>query len=217
MGLMSSLYTGVAGVNANSQTLQVVGDNISNVNTAGFKSARVNFQDMLSDMVNGGTGPAQVGRGAKVQNIEQIFSNGSLQSTGKATDMAISGNGFFVVQGDLNGTEGRFYTRAGQFNISSDGYLVNPLNLRVQGYTTDSNGNLTSSVDDINVTASTLRPNETNLVEIVANLDARTTSPIAIPNASDMETEPGQKSNFATTISVYDSRGGNHQLEVHFV
>ena len=138
--MMRSLYAGVSGLQNHQTRMDVIGNNISNVNTTGFKKGRVNFQDMLSQSMSGaarptetkgGVNPKQVGLGMMVASIDTIHTQGSLQTTGNNMDMAISGNGFFILKdGDKS-----FYTRAGAFNLDKDGTLVNPgTGLRVQGW-----------------------------------------------------------------------------------
>jgi flagellar hook protein FlgE len=117
-------------LNTNSDGLSVVGDNIANVNTVGFKEARANFQDMLAQTVHGGAGLSQIGRGSMLANVEQIFSQGALINTGSVTDLAVTGDGFFVVNGTVNGVAGDYYTRAGQFHIDADGYYERRLKCR---------------------------------------------------------------------------------------
>ena len=138
--MMRSLYAGVSGLQNHQTRMDVIGNNISNVNTYGFKRGRVDFQDMISQQLGGasrpneevgGVNPKEVGLGMSVAAIDTIFTQGNLQSTGVSTDIAIQGNGFFVMK---NGDE-TFYTRAGVFGVDSEGTLVNPSNgLRVQGW-----------------------------------------------------------------------------------
>ena len=128
---MRSLWAGVAGLQNHQTRMDVLGNNISNVNTNGFKKGRVTFQDMLSQTLAGaakptdevgGVNPQQVGLGMMVATIDTIHTQGALQSTGVMTDVAIQGNGFFVVRG----VDGLSYTRAGNFSLDSEGKLVTP-------------------------------------------------------------------------------------------
>ena len=138
--MMRSLYAGVSGLQNHQTRMDVIGNNISNVNTTGFKRGRVNFQDMISQQIAGaarpqeevgGVNPKEVGLGMSVASIDTVFTQGNLQSTGIGTDVAIQGNGFFVMK---NGDQ-TFYTRAGVFGVDANGTLVNPANgLRVQGW-----------------------------------------------------------------------------------
>ncbi len=138
--MMRSLYSGVSGMQNHQTRMDVIGNNISNVNTTGFKKGRVNFQDMLSQGINGaskpdenkgGVNPKQVGLGMAVASIDTIFTQGSAQTTGNKFDLAIQGEGFFMLkEGDKS-----FYTRAGVFGLDKDGTLVNPgTGLKVQGW-----------------------------------------------------------------------------------
>ena len=141
--MMRSLYSGVSGLQNHQTRMDVIGNNISNVNTTGFKRGRVQFQDMISQQMSGaarpneevgGVNPKEVGLGMTVASIDNIFTQGNLQSTGVSTDLAIQGNGFFILK---NGEES-FYTRNGAFSLDMNGTLVNPANgMRVQGWMAD--------------------------------------------------------------------------------
>ncbi|MEX2672955.1 MAG: flagellar hook-basal body complex protein [Phycisphaeraceae bacterium] len=146
MGLTTALYTGRTGLTANSSMLAVTGNNIANVNTTAFKASRAEFETLISQTLSsgspptgdrGGSNPAQVGLGTRLANSRD-FSNGALQPTGQSTDMAIEGNGFFIVNA---GGEHR-YTRAGNFTLDRDFNLVNPNGALVQGYGIDDNFNV---------------------------------------------------------------------------
>jgi flagellar hook protein FlgE len=144
--MMRSLYAGVQGLRAHQVRMDVIGNNIANVNTTGFKASRVNFADMYSQTMagagapstaRGGTNPKQVGLGVGIASIDTIMADGSLQLTGKTTDLAVSGNGFFVLR---DGSR-YLYTRAGNFDFDSKGYLVNPATgQRLQGWMPDASG-----------------------------------------------------------------------------
>lgn len=130
--MIRSLYSGISGMRNHQIRMDVVGNNIANVNTTGFKAGRVNFQDALSQTIRSGgdgTNPAQVGSGMSVGSISNNFSQGPKQSTGRTLDMAIDGNGFFVVKDSANN---EYYTREGIFFMDDEGYLVNGDGLRVQ-------------------------------------------------------------------------------------
>src|SRR5882757_9002298 len=126
MSLISSMYTGATGLEANSTDLSVIGDNIANANTVGFKASRAAFADaMAQQMIGSGAGLSQVGLGVQLESVQKIITQGALSNTGLATDLAIQGNGYFVVSGAHSGNDGQFYTRAGQFTIDNTGTLVN--------------------------------------------------------------------------------------------
>ena len=133
MSLTSSLFSGVSGLASLGSSMTVIGDNIANVNTIGFKSSRTTFQDLLSQTVATNTGTAQVGRGSAVGTISGQFSQGSFESTESPTDLAIGGEGFFIVR-DPNMEDLNYYTRAGEFRFDKDGNFTNPGGAIVQGW-----------------------------------------------------------------------------------
>ncbi len=155
--MMRSLFSGVSGLKNHQTRMDVIGNNISNVNTTGFKSSRVTFTDMLSQTLTGasspqenigGTNPKQIGLGSSVAAVDVLFTNGSVQSTGKNTDLCLSGNGLFVVK-DSSGT---YYTRNGAFEFDAEGNYVLPGNgMFVQGWMAD-NGSLNTSNETTNIT-----------------------------------------------------------------
>ncbi len=133
MPLLQSLSSGVSAMQQFQQELDVIGNNIANVTTAGYKSADVQFADALSQTMQGGgaTGAMQIGTGVTTDSIANRFTQGAINSTGRNTDLAISGNGFFLVRNST--TNAQFATRAGNFDVDTSGYLVSN-GLRVQGY-----------------------------------------------------------------------------------
>lgn len=172
--MQSSLYAGISGLNANMQKLSVIGNNIANVNTVGFKSSRVTFGDVLSQTLSGGSGTNQVGLGVEMTSVQKQFSQGAFETTSSSLDLAISGNGFFMVKdATLNAN---YYSRAGQFQADKDGYIVNPEGLRLQGYLANSSGVLQNTVSDLQLSTKTISPNASTSVGIDANLDSN--SPI---------------------------------------
>lgn len=218
--MMRSLFSGVSGLKNHQTRMDVIGNNISNVNTYGFKASRVTFQDMLSQTISGaakpeetvgGVNPKQVGLGMTVASIDKIFTQGSLQTTGVQTDLAISGDGFFI----LNKGEKDFYTRAGTFSIDKDGTLVNPANgLKVQGWTAerDPNGNMVvnnqATPGDISIPIYGKEPaRETSFVRYKCNLDSR--KEIVPPDATSQVI---QKNSVITNIDIYDTQGNPHRL-----
>jgi len=126
MSITSAMFTGVSGLKNNGEAMNVIGNNISNVNTTGFKGARTLFSDMLSSKI---ADDSQVGRGCQIQKVDNVFSQGSLETTELVTDLAIQGDTFFTV---INpSTSEKFYTRAGAFHTDNSGYLLNPDGYRV--------------------------------------------------------------------------------------
>jgi flagellar hook protein FlgE len=125
MSLTSGLFSGISGLSALGNSMTVIGDNIANVNTVGFKESRVTFQDVLSQTVATTAGSAQVGRGTSLAEISSSFAQGSFESTNSSTDLAIGGSGFFIVR-DPGSANNEFYSRAGEFRFDKDGNFVNP-------------------------------------------------------------------------------------------
>jgi flagellar hook protein FlgE len=213
MSILTTLYQGVSGLNSNSARLEVTGNNIANVNTVGFKASRVNFEEVLGRTVIGGSGHGQIGSGSAVSNIEQIFSQGSFVGTGVATDLAVAGEGFFVVNGDVGGTNSNFYSRAGQFNLDKEGFMTTGSGLRLQGFATDGNGEVTDKMGDLQIPIATLEPNATSAIDLAVGLDSAT--PVNGAPAFD-PADPSGTSDYKSTVTIYDSLGAPHSVDVHF-
>jgi flagellar hook protein FlgE len=209
MSLLTALSAGTTGLETSSLELSVVGDNISNANTIGFKSGRAAFEDALTQTVVGGTG--EIGLGSRLQSVQKILTQGALNSTGNATDLALQGNGFFVVSGNHNGQTANFFTRAGQFTVDKDGYLVNLGGLRVQGFPADPTGAVTAQPGDLLVGTASAQPRASGDVTVKANLQ----SDAALVPAWD-PANPSTTSNFSTSLTVYDSLGSAHGVQVFF-
>jgi flagellar hook protein FlgE len=148
--MLRSLFSGISGLRAHQQMMDVTGNNIANVNTTGYKSSQTVFQDTLSQMVNaagapqnqsGGTNPAQVGLGVRLASINANFGQGAAQTTGKSSDMMIQGDGFFVVK---SGGES-LYSRAGSFTFDANGSLTTPTGQIVQGWGADGDGEVNTA------------------------------------------------------------------------
>jgi flagellar hook protein FlgE len=208
MSIMKTLYTGVSGLTANGKALGVVGDNIANVNTTGYKAERAIFSDLLGRSMMAVNLP---GSGVQMSKITRTFAQGTLLTTDSATDLAINGRGFFIVNGTMNGQSGNFYTRAGAFTLDTSGNLVNPNGMVLQGYLTDSTGALDNQLTDLQIASSVLPPNATTTSDLAANLDSTETVPLAFDT-----TAPGTTSNFSTAVTVYDSLGNSHRVDVYF-
>ncbi|RPJ70705.1 MAG: flagellar hook-basal body complex protein, partial [Desulfobacteraceae bacterium] len=137
--MIASLYAGISGLSANATAMTVIGDNIANVNTTAFKGNRSHFANILSTSLGGQSATGNVGRGVEFWGVNAQWTQGSIENSSSATDLAINGKGFFIVQ---DGTGSDFYTRAGNFQFDKNGYLVNPDGMQLQGYQIDSAGNL---------------------------------------------------------------------------
>ena len=171
--MQSSLYTGISGLNANMSNLSVIGNNISNVNTVGFKGSRVTFGDVLSQTLTGGSGTNQVGLGVSTGSIQKVFNQGAFETTGNALDLAINGNGFYMVADPT--LNANYYTRAGQFSTDKDGYVINPEGMRLQGYMANATGALQNTVQDLQLSTRTITPSATSSAALNANLDSNAT------------------------------------------
>ncbi|MCQ2613996.1 MAG: flagellar hook protein FlgE [Treponemataceae bacterium] len=221
--MMRSLYAGVSGMQNHQTRMDVIGNNVSNVNTTGFKRGRVNFQDMISQQTAGaasptdelgGVNPKEVGLGVSVASIDTVFTQGNLQSTGITTDIAIQGNGFFVMKSG----EESFYTRAGTFGVDENGTLVNPANgMRVQGWMAQElNGemviNTAGTAEDLTIPVGQKDPaRATTNVDFACNLNKNT--PVLGENATESEIA---KATWGTETKIYDSFGNEHMLSVSF-
>ncbi len=139
--MIASLYAGISGLSANATAMTVIGDNIANVNTTAFKSNRSHFANILSTSLGGQSSTGNVGRGVEFWGVNAQWTQGSIENSSSATDLAINGKGFFIVQ---DGSGSNFYSRAGNFQFDKNGYLVNPDGMRLQGYQVDSGGNIGS-------------------------------------------------------------------------
>ena len=168
MGILGALFAGVSGLDVYSSSIEVIGNNIANTNTAGFKGSRAEFSDILSASLSGTVSGDQIGRGVQLASVSTQFSQGSFESTASGTDLAIDGNGVFIVKN----SDGTFYSRAGQFNIKNAGLLVKSRGDRVQGFALDVTGNPSGAVGDLDLTVTNAPPKKTSDVSFVANLDA---------------------------------------------
>lgn len=221
--MMRSLYAGVSGLQNHQTRMDVIGNNVANVNTYGFKRARVNFQDMISQQMGGparpteelgGVNPKEVGLGMMIASIDNIFTQGNLQSTGVSTDIAIEGNGFFV----LKDGEQLYYTRNGDFSLDKNGTFVNPANgMRVQGWMAQNiNGQeiitTAATPTDLVIPVGSKDPaHATENVAFRCNLDKNTPLIPENPNAEDIV-----KGTWGTEQEIYDSFGNKHLLSVSF-
>jgi flagellar hook protein FlgE len=192
----SSLFAGVSGLNASSRQMDVIGNNIANINTVGFKAGVAVFGDILSQSIAGGSGAMQIGRGVGVSAVPTLFGQGSFASTQSATDLAIDGDGFFMVN-DADGAT--YYTRAGMFTMDKNEYLVDVNGYRVQGYIYE-DGVSTNVIGDISLGGVQSDPVATTRVSIGANLNA----------------EAATDEIFVSALTVYDSLGAEHTLTLTF-
>ena len=146
MSLIGSLFAGVTGLSSNSQAMEIIGDNIANVNTVGFKQSRGVFSDTFSNILSNGSSFSQVGRGATLNGVIQSFSQGSLEASPNALDLAIDGSGFFIV----NNGNGNYYTRNGQLRMNQNGVVQAITGETLQGYEI-TNSVTSSSLTDVDL------------------------------------------------------------------
>ena len=199
--MIGSLFAGMVGLNVNSTSMTVLGDNIANVNTTAFKSNRSSFANILASSLAGSVS-SDVGRGVQFQGTTPMWTQGTIENTNNPTDMAINGSGFFVLQ---DGGGANFYTRAGEFYFDRDGNLVNLGGLFVQGYEvtgTNPDGTLIlGAVTNINASAQgSSPPVATDTLSVDVNLDSDTAT----------------LGTYATTTTVYDSLGNAIPLTMTF-
>ena len=200
MGIMSGLFSGISGLNANGSAMSVIGDNIANIASPAFKTSRVSFANVLSQSLSGGSSSSQVGNGVALSTISSLWGQGSFETTGNPTDLAINGKGFFVVADQ----SGRYYTRAGQFDFTHDGNMVNPEGLVVQGWMANSSGVIptTASSQDISISSVSSAPRATPSFNLGVNLDADADG--SVPDT------------YSTSFTIYDSLGSTHTATLNF-
>jgi len=200
---------GLSGLNAASKSLDVIGNNVANANTVGFKESQAQFADVYANSLTG-AGASQVGIGTKVAQVAQQFSQGNITASSNPLDVAINGGGFFRMSN--NGTIA--YARNGQFQLDKAGYIVNATGSRLTGYGVNASGVLaTGAPTDLNINTADLTPNTTTKVKALLNLDSGSTVPVTTPfNMADPATY-----NNSTAVSVYDSLGNAHTLQTFYV
>ena len=212
MGVETALYSGVSGLSATSNAMNVIGNNLANSQTTGFKANRSLFSDILASQVASASGTSQVGRGVSLATVDTVFEQGSFKGTGVSTDMAIDGDGFFMVSHPNQ--EGTKYTRDGSFRFDDEGNLVNAMGYRVQGYSIDENGNVGGELNDIHTDLSgSIEPSATTEASFSTNLNQD--AEILNGGAFDIE-NPNASSNFSASVNVYDSLGAAHPATVYF-
>ncbi|MZH03443.1 MAG: flagellar hook-basal body complex protein [Nitrospinae bacterium] len=197
MSLISSLFTGVTGLSGNSEAMGVIGDNISNVNTVGFKGSKAVFSDIFSTILTNGSTTSQLGRGSQLQGTIQEFSQGSFESSSNALDLAIDGSGFFVVS-PANST-GSFYTRAGQFRLNDDG-LVQAITGEILQGQQITNGTVSTTVSDIDLAGVQSSPQASTTFTLGANLNGAATA----------------TTTFTSPVTLYNSVGSQVIASIQF-
>ncbi|MCX5742160.1 MAG: flagellar hook protein FlgE [Proteobacteria bacterium] len=208
MSITNSLYIGISGLQAHGDAISVIGDNIANTSTVGYKRNRAEFADVLGGQLGG----SRLGGGVRLGGTQTMYDQGSIQQTGAPLDMAIRGKGFFVVQGNNDGKSGQYYTRDGRFSLDNTGTVVDPRGLKLQGYAIDSAGTRSTSIGDLALGGRQSPPVATTSAKMSLNLDASEVPPTAPWDPA----APNATSNYATSQTVYDSLGASHRAEVYF-
>jgi flagellar hook protein FlgE len=206
MSILSSFNIGVTGLNAAGSSMGVIGDNIANAGTFGFKGSRAEFQDMLSMSLKGIDGGDQMGSGVKMAHITPQFTQGTVARTQNITDLAINGNGFFRVEAPF----GYGYTRDGSFHFDKDGYMVNGDGYKVQGFLPDAKGNITNQTGPVKLGGTNIPATPTSEIKLTMNLDSR--EPIKVFDPKN----PDKTSNFNSSITVYDSVGTARLITLYY-
>ena len=201
--------TALSGVNAAQSDLDVISNNIANSSTTGFKTGRAEFGDVYAQSLLGTTTPTP-GQGVKVTGITQQFSQGDMEFTDNALDVAINGDGFFQVK-NAGVVE---YTRAGAFKIDKDGFVSTVSGARVQGYQVDATtGKVTGTVGDIQTQAALLAPKATTTATLTGNLDARDGN----KTAANFVATDASTYHATTSMAVFDSQGNSRVLDLYFI
>jgi len=217
--MIRSMLSAVSSLRNHQTFMDVVANNIANINTPAFKSSRIGFQELMTQTYNngrapsatmGGVNPLQIGLGMAVGGVDTLFTQGTLQNTGRASDLAIQGDGFFIIQNPTNNPP-RLYTRDGSFGLDSEGNLVSlATGFRVLGWAADANGVINPTVEPlaINIGSGGLERRVTSDVTMAGNLDASA----QVAQGPNDPPEP----NFSSVVSVVDSLGVEHNVKLTF-
>ncbi len=225
--MISGLYSALSGLLNFSKKTEITANNVANANTPGFKSSRASLESGPSQNTSSAAGSSQVGRGVQMGSVNQNFAQGTFESSFNPTDLAIGGQGFFVLR-QPDSQEADRFTRSGGFTFNQNGNLTNATGHYVQGWTLDPNtGEPMGSIGDINLGAST-PPVATSQIDMIFNVDSRTpleTNEVTLFDAWDgrnaaaaTPTTPIDQSNFeyATSTRIYDDQGASHDVTVYF-
>lgn len=206
MGILTTMYTAVSGLSTYGDALGVIGNNVSNVGTVGFKSSSASFAELISASL---ASSQQVGLGVRLDGVQGNFTQGSLSTTGNALDLAIDGDGFFQLK---NSSGAISYSRDGQFQVNNLGQVVDPNGQLLQGYQATASGVVTGTIGNITLASTNSAPLASTTSMIKANLDATATPPTPAFSVTDPTSY-----NFSTPQTIYDSLGTAHNLTFYFV
>lgn len=218
MSLFNTIKTGATGLGASGSSLAVIGDNIANLNTRGYKRGRIAFADVMPQFIGSVNGVSQVGRGAVTSGVQSMHLQGGFQSTGSALDMAIAGDGFFQV---TNG-QGNYYTRDGSFRVDADNYVTTLGGMQLMGYPAV-DGQISGQAGPLQLQTTPLPAQETSTITLNAVLDPDSANATALDltSADGSTTAPTiaeltDQADWSTSITVYDSLGQPHEATVLF-
>lgn len=214
-----SFDTAVSGIKASSISLGIIGNNIANAGTTGFKTARGEFADVFTTSLLGSANDT-AGKGVSVVGVNQSFSQGNISFTDNVLDMAINGSGFFVLND--NGT--KVFSRAGNFQVDRNGYVVNPNGNKLMVFRTTDEGAVTGEMGELNIDTSLIQPKATGKIDVLANLDSRAKAPLVPWPAGGFDafatppTHPDPNMfNSSTSATIFDSLGNSHVQSFYFV
>ncbi len=200
--------TAISGLRATQADLNVIGNNIANVGTTGFKGSRTEFHDVFAT-TNVGVSATATGSGTNTSRVAQQFTQGNITFTDSGLDLAISGQGFFIVDDD----GAQLFSREGAFGLDREGFVVNANNQKLVAFTVDSTGAITGSTAPLQISSANTQPQASSTVTLGANLDSQSAIPLVAPfDAADSKTF-----NNTTATSVFDSLGGTHLMQYYFV
>jgi flagellar hook protein FlgE len=206
MSILRSFNIGVSGLKASGQGISIIGDNIANSGTNGFKSSRAEFQDVLATSLKGIDGGDQMGAGVKLAHIKPIMAQGDVTRTESITDLAVNGNGFFTVKAPF----GTGYSRDGSFHFDKEGRLVNGDGYPVMGFEADDQGQITNKMVPIQLGNTTIAAKASSEATISMNLDSRDdVKQFSIEN-------PEKTSNYSNSLTVYDNVGTARLITMYY-
>lgn len=203
-----SFQQGLSGLNAASKSLEVIGNNVSNANTVGFKQSQAIFADVFANSLTG-SGASQIGIGTKIASVRQEFTQGNITNSNNPLDIAINGGGFFR----LSDNGAVVYSRNGQFQLDKEGFIVNSQGQNLTGYTMVNGVLSTGSPNDLQINTADLPPSETTLVNGLFNLDSRKPE----LSSANFDQEDPTTYHHSTSVNVYDSLGNSHIMQNFFI
>ncbi|SDL37287.1 flagellar hook protein FlgE [Maridesulfovibrio ferrireducens] len=222
MGITSSLYTGISGLNVNSQATSVVSNNLANSSTVGFKGSYATFEDVFYSTITTGSGGDQVGNGAAVATVNTDYTQGSYETSSTSTNVALNGDGYYIVVDPDTGT--KYYSRAGNFDFDKDGNLVDPYGNNVQGWVVNE-GSASGSLTNVVLDQSQSPPNATSEVSLSMNLDSQSvdsaitsnpyTSEFNLYDGTEAPPLDDSRYSYSSTMTIYDENGSAHDLTTY--